>query len=61
MVETQDGKPAGNPRLTVYHNGIKIHDNVELPKPAKPGTFFFQDHHNPVQYRNIWVLPLPAP
>jgi hypothetical protein len=40
--------------LTVLHNGIKIHDNVELRH--RPGRFFFQDHRNPVRYRNIWVL-----
>ena len=57
-VEKVDGKPTGKPRLTVYHNGIKIHDNVELPKPAKKGGFLWQDHGNPVRYRNIWVHPV---
>ena len=57
-VQKQDGKPAGKPRLTVFHNGIKIHDNAELDKDAKPGTLHFQDHGNPVHYRNIWLLPL---
>jgi len=57
-VQTKDGKVAGKPRVTVLHNGIKIHDNAELQKDAKSGTFHFQDHGNPVQYRNLWVLPL---
>jgi len=57
-VEKKDGKPAGKPRVTVSHNGIKIHDNVELRADARAGGFHFQDHGNPVQYRNIWVLPL---
>jgi hypothetical protein len=57
-VDLQDGKPAGKPRLTVWHNGIKIHDNVELKGNAREGTIHFQDHGNPVQYRNIWVAPL---
>ncbi|MHB1033866.1 MAG: 3-keto-disaccharide hydrolase [Pirellulales bacterium] len=57
-VPTKDGKPAGKPRVTVLHNGIKIHDNAELQREARAGGFFFQDHGNPVQYRNIWVLPL---
>lgn len=56
-VEKKDGKPAGNPRVTVYHNGIKIHDAFELKGKARKGTFHFQDHGNPVRYRNIWVLP----
>jgi hypothetical protein len=57
-VEKADGKPVGKPKLTVYHNGIKIHDGVELPKAAKKGGFHWQDHGNPVRYRNIWVLPV---
>ncbi len=55
------------PRVTVYHNGVKIHDNVELPgdrnstaapvQPGpEPGPIYLQDHGNPVRYRNIWVL-----
>lgn len=58
-VRKEGGKPVGKPRITVFHNGIKIHDNFELQKDARPGTFHFQDHGNPVCYRNIWVLPLP--
>ncbi|MCX5655617.1 MAG: DUF1080 domain-containing protein [Planctomycetota bacterium] len=57
-VETKAGKPTGKPRVTVLHNGIKIHDNFELQKDAKAGTLQFQDHGNPVHYRNIWVQPL---
>jgi hypothetical protein len=57
-VQKADGKLTGKPRVTVFHNGIKIHDNVEIRKDAKNGGFNFQDHGNPVQYRNIWVLPL---
>ncbi|MEQ1903017.1 MAG: DUF1080 domain-containing protein [Pirellulaceae bacterium] len=60
-------KIVSNPRVTVYHNGVKIHDNVELPgdrsttaaptKPGpEPGPIYLQDHGNPVRYRNIWVL-----
>ncbi|MBT7741455.1 MAG: DUF1080 domain-containing protein, partial [Opitutae bacterium] len=40
--------------MTAHQNGIKIHDKVELNHKA--GTFHFQDHGNPVRYRNIWVL-----
>ncbi|GIW94140.1 MAG: hypothetical protein KatS3mg110_2181 [Pirellulaceae bacterium] len=66
----EDGKLVANPRITVYHNGVKIHDNVELPgersttaAPVKPGPergpVYLQDHGNPVRYRNIWVVELP--
>jgi hypothetical protein len=63
-----DGKVAEPPRMTVYHNGIKIHDNVKITKKntraglggevCKPGPIMLQDHGNPVQFRNIWLLPL---
>jgi len=57
-VEKKDGKWAGKPRVTVYHNGIKIHENCETKNDARKGGFHFQDHGNAVRYRNIWVLPL---
>jgi Domain of Unknown Function (DUF1080). len=57
-VKKQDGKYTGKPCVTAYHNGIKIHDKVEINKEAKKGNFHFQDHGNPVRYRNIWVLPV---
>ena len=60
-------KLIAKPRVTVYHNGVKIHDNVELPgdrnstaapvQPGpEPGPIYLQDHGNPVRYRNIWIL-----
>ncbi len=60
-----DGKKTKNARATVYHNGVKIHDDVEFPKEcpggkkeeATPGPFQFQDHGDPVVYRNVWVVP----
>ncbi len=50
-------------RITVKHNGVTIHEQVELPKatpgrkPEGPGprALFLQGHGNRVQYRNIWV------
>ena len=63
----QEGKVVAPPRITVYHNGTKIHDNVALPSDQttggavvdvgpEPGPIYLQDHGNPVRYRNIWVL-----
>jgi hypothetical protein len=63
-----DGKRVAYSRMTVYHNGVKIHDDVEVTKdntraglggdPCTPGPIMLQDHGNPVQFRNIWLLPL---
>ncbi|UCH64255.1 MAG: DUF1080 domain-containing protein [Fidelibacterota bacterium] len=66
-----DGNKTENARLTVLHNGVKIHNDIEIPELtgaawdrvddniSQPGGISLQDHGNPVQYRNIWVLELP--
>ena len=55
----KDGKKI-NPRMTVRHNGVLIHDDVELPKTTrggkKEGFLYLQGHGNPVVYRNIWMM-----
>ncbi len=58
------GKKTKNARATVKHNGVVIHDDLELTKgtPGKdaegpgPGALYLQDHGNPVHFRNIWVV-----
>lgn len=60
----QDGKKTENARITVKHNGVVIHDNIELPEQTpgfhaeapEPDGLFLQDHGNPVFFRNIWVV-----
>lgn len=62
------GKVVANPRITVWHNGIKIHNDVELIEPEerakalgphKPkGPILLQNHGNPVRFRNIWIVPM---
>lgn len=51
-------------RMTVRHNGVVIHDNIELRRPTRAapygqastaGGLFLQDHGSPVRYRNIWI------
>ncbi|EAQ77247.1 3-keto-disaccharide hydrolase [Blastopirellula marina] len=62
----EDGKVKTPPRVTVKHNGVLIHDKVELPADKntraapvqagpEPGPVYLQNHGNPVRYRNIWV------
>lgn len=58
------GKKVANARITVKHNGVTIHDDLELPsgtpgyKPEGPEKLglFLQNHGNPVVFRNIWVV-----
>ncbi len=59
------GKKTANVRMTVLHNGVRIHDNIEVPRSTRaaplaegpePGFIHLQNHGNPVRYRNIWVV-----
>lgn len=61
------GNRTAKARATVLHNGVLIHDDVELDGPTgyapfkeEPGAgpIYLQDHGNRVAYRNIWVRPL---
>jgi hypothetical protein len=59
-----DGVKTDNARLTVWHNGVKVHDAYELPNKTGAGRaegpdplpILFQDHGNPVRFRNIWLV-----
>jgi hypothetical protein len=65
------GKELKSPAfVTVLHNGVCVHNHVELQgptlhreitryQPHEPaGPVILQDHGNPVRYRNIWVREL---
>ena len=62
-------KKITNARVTVRLNGVVVQPDTELPnitrsaplpESAEPGPIYLQDHHNPVRYRNIWVVPRDA-
>ncbi len=61
----KDGKKVKNARATVKHNGVVIHDDLEIDgktggsrgNEGEPGPIYLQGHGNPVFFRNIWIVP----
>lgn len=59
-----DGKKIRNARITVWQNGVKTQDDVELPNKTGAGKveeptllpIRFQNHSDPVRFRNIWIV-----
>jgi hypothetical protein len=59
------GKKTESARITVIWNGVKVHDDYEIPdktgagKPEgpEPGPILLQDHGAKVKFRNLWILP----
>ncbi len=52
--------------VKVVHNGVVIHENIQVLKPTPASVFSdqkatgplaLQDHENPVRFRNIWIVP----
>jgi hypothetical protein len=64
----ENGEKVEPARMTVTQNGVLIQDDVKIPvdntragrggDPCKPGPIMLQDHGNPVQFRNVWLLPM---
>lgn len=60
----KDGKRIAKGRITVRHNGVVVHNNLELenktgggsPEGPNPLPILFQNHGNPVHFRNIWLV-----
>lgn len=60
----EQGNKTSDARITVYHNGVAVHDNRVVPaktgagqqESAEPGPILLQDHGNPVAYRNVWLV-----
>lgn len=56
-------KKLANARMTVRHNGVVIHNDVEMPHVTtsapladgpEPGPLDLQEHGSQVRFRNIW-------
>jgi hypothetical protein len=63
----ESGKKIANARITLYWNGVLVHDNFEIPSPTpdhnapepkEAGPIQLQWHGNDVRFRNVWVRPL---
>ena len=64
------GQVASPARLTVFHNGVLVQDNVTLTGPtghrSRPPysahedrlPLVLQDHNEPTRYRNVWIRDL---
>ena len=62
----KDGKKVEDAYVTIHHNGVLIHDKTvcdhattaaPMKEGPEPGPIYFQDHGNPVRFRNVWVVP----
>ncbi len=59
------GKVLEKPRISVWHNGLRIHRDVEINTPmtaagmegqwVTKGPIMLQNHGAPVRFRNIWI------
>ncbi len=59
-----DGSKLRNARITVWHNGVKTHNDAEVLAKTGAGKaeeptllpIKFQNHKDPVRFRNIWIM-----
>lgn len=60
------GNKLTDAKLTTRLNGVVVQNDESIPQATRaaplaegnsPGPIYFQDHGNPVRFRNIWVLP----
>jgi hypothetical protein len=62
-----DDHKVRNARVTVWHNGLLIHDDVEIagktgrgaPESPGGGPIELQDHGDPIRFRDLWIVPRP--
>jgi hypothetical protein len=55
--KVEKGKVTQPATISVKHNNVLVQDRLEFPGSVLAGTLKFQDHLNPVRFRNIWFQP----
>lgn len=64
----ESGKRIAKGRITVWHNGVVVQNNLELenktgggsPEGPNPLPILFQNHGNAVHFRNLWLIDRDA-
>lgn len=68
-----DGEVGAYARVTVYHNGVLIHNDLELPRrtggedkrarshPRQAQNLKLQEHEDYIEFRNIWLVEPDKP
>ncbi|HUQ72611.1 MAG TPA: DUF1080 domain-containing protein [Planctomycetaceae bacterium] len=59
-----EGKRTAKARITVRHNGVVVQNNLELDNKTGGGSqegpnplpILLQNHGNPIEFRNIWLV-----
>jgi hypothetical protein len=60
-----EGRRTSKAKVTIKHNGVVIHDNLELNDKTPGGAateapgrgpLMLQNHGDPVRFRNIWIV-----
>lgn len=63
------GKVTEQARATVFQNGVLVHNNADFKgmtgiqydqykEMTKTGPIVLQGDHDPVQFRNLWIVPM---
>ncbi|MBX3441752.1 MAG: DUF1080 domain-containing protein [Planctomyces sp.] len=67
--EFAGGERIAPARISLWHNGVPVHRDVEItgktgagqPEGADAMPIRFQDHGNPVVFRNLWIIDTTDP
>lgn len=62
----ESGRKIANARITVWHNGVPVHWLREIKaktgagqaETPEPRPILFQNHGDPVRFRNVWIVDL---